>query len=117
MQGTRLPDAVLGEPGPGWDEWGGKADSPKQAPAGAYMKVTSRRQDGGEWVLWYIRDPEGRVGSIGRNHTVVEHDDGTITVAPSLDHKREEWSDDTEFAKIAGQGWHGWLRNGVWESW
>lgn len=98
MQGTRLPDAVMGEPGPGWEAWenGGSPGGPLCA-AGSYMKVTSRRQDGTETVLLYIKDPNGNIGSC-RTHTLAEHDDGTITVSPS----------------ILGDGYHGWLERGVW---
>ena len=100
MQGTRLPDAVMGEPGPGWDAWEGAA-RPRTviAPRGAYMKVL--KADGSTWC-WYVRDPNGDVCSIGFNvHAVTEYKDGTITVEPSI-------------ITPHGQGWHGFLRRGVW---
>lgn len=50
--------------------------------------------------VWVIRDPNGKLGSIGE-HTVTEHEDGTITVSPSI-------LDD------APGGWHGFLERGVW---
>lgn len=108
MQGTRLPDAVMGEPGPGWDAWGRKdARSHSQAllaPPGSYMKVTSPGPS--ESVMWWIVDPCGVAGTItSKHHAITEFADGTITVSPSIapaEHNRG--------------GWHGWLREGVWES-
>jgi hypothetical protein len=50
---------------------------------------------------WYVRPLMGPSG-VGRlsegAHTVTEHEDGTITVEPSL---------------VMPDGWHGWLRRGV----
>jgi hypothetical protein len=59
----------------------------------AYYRLGSR---------WFIRCMVGCVlGRIGpATHSVDEHDDGTITVSPSL---------------VMWQGWHGWLRRGVFE--
>ena len=52
---------------------------------------------------WQITAPDGKVGSLNPAvHTVTEHEDGTITVRPSLD-----------FSKRPGGGWHGWLEHGV----
>lgn len=49
---------------------------------------------------WYVRCMSG--ATVGRltegTHTVTEHDDGTITVEPSL---------------VMSNGWHGWLRRGI----
>ena len=58
-------------------------------------------QDG----VWYARPPGQHMGSL-ENHDVVEHDDGTITVSPSI--------------LITGYDgdclvqWHGYLERGVW---
>lgn len=93
MQGTRLPDAVFGVPGPGWDAFNGKT----QSAAGSYIKVD---YDGR--LEWWIVDPNGRVGRL-TTHTVEEHEDGTITVTPSI------------LDKTPG-GYHGWLERGVWRS-
>jgi hypothetical protein len=50
---------------------------------------------------WYVRCMSGVVmGRLGENHTVTEHEDGTITVEPSL---------------VMHNGWHGWLRHGEFE--
>lgn len=109
--GRRLPDAQHGEPGPGWDAW-------RDRLPGDYMRV-----DGGP--AWFICDPLGSVGQIGarRVHleplagmedtlvavlqppivepwTITEHDDGTISVTPSI---------------MDPGGWHGYLTRGVWE--
>ena len=102
MQGTRLPDAVMGEPGPGWDAWEREPAEgrPREllAPLGAYMKVS---KEGQHWC-WYIRDPTGDASSIRlEHHSVTEFEDGTITVSPSIVVRH-------------GNGWHGWLRRGVW---
>lgn len=58
---------------------------------------------------WYCCPPDKEddndpmLGTL-RNHTVVEHEDGTITVSPSI---------------LVGQGttntpWHGFLERGIW---
>ena len=57
--------------------------------------------------VWHVRPPDSEVhvGSIEK-HTVVEHEDGTITVSPSI-----------LLDQGAGlKGFHGYLRKGVWES-
>lgn len=47
---------------------------------------------------WIITAPDGSKGSLtADSHTVTEHEDGTITVEPSL---------------VMPSGWHGWLRRG-----
>lgn len=118
MQGTRLPDAVMGEPGPGWEAWEGRPSA--ECPSGAYMKVTSRRQDGVEFVRWYIVDPDGKIGSLGPRHAVTEHDDGTISVTPSIlandSRAASEQMGGAAPGAIAGPGWHGYLEHGVWRS-
>ncbi len=52
---------------------------------------------------WMIMFPDGRLGSL-KLHEVVEHDDGTITVSPSI--------------LVTGGGIatqiHGYLERGVW---
>lgn len=51
---------------------------------------------------WYLYLPGGGVGNL-TNHDVTEHDDGTITVSPSI-------------LVEAGRGRrHGFLRRGRWE--
>jgi len=60
---------------------------------GDYLKVP----DG----TWYVRPPGSHAGGIP-DHDVIEHEDGTITVSPSILLEGEE-------------GWHGYLKRGVWE--
>jgi hypothetical protein len=109
LEGIRLPDAVMGEPGPGWEAWEGQV-LPRTtiAKPGSYMKVrTRRRHEEGPDTLalwcWYIVCPNGDVCTIRDSHQVDEHENGTITVSPSI---------------VAPHGgcWHGWLKHGVWTS-
>ncbi len=57
--------------------------------------------------LWYVRPPgeNSMMGSLAR-HDVVEHDDGTITVSPSIliDYPNTD----------GGWTWHGYLEKGIW---
>lgn len=52
---------------------------------------------------WFACTPDGRLGDLS-NHEVTEHEDGTITVSPSI--------------LVSGGGsqgdWHGYLEKGVW---
>lgn len=50
---------------------------------------------------WYCRPPKGHTGCL-KEHNVTEHEDGTITVSPSI------------LITEAGQSWHGYLEKGVW---
>lgn len=54
---------------------------------------------------WKARPPGMHTGDLSR-HEVVEHEDGTITVAPSI--LVTEWDGDCEIK------WHGYLERGVW---
>lgn len=52
---------------------------------------------------WYGRSPDGTQVANLSGHQITEHEDGTITVSPSI--------------LIRGGGekdWHGWLKRGVW---
>ena len=76
--------------------------------------------------FWMLRAPNGQIGTITPvTHSVEEHDDGTITVSPSLDYKRCPQGDLCELCKGRDEafammyfdsGWHGWLRRGKWVS-
>jgi hypothetical protein len=58
--------------------------------------------------VWYCRAPvPGEIMFSGNltNHEVTEHEDGTITVSPSILIRRGR-----------GKEWHGWLERGVWRS-
>ncbi len=57
--------------------------------AGSYWKA----KDG----VWWAYPPKGSGGAL-INHTVTEHEDGTITVFPS----------------ILNNKWHGFLEHGIW---
>lgn len=50
---------------------------------------------------WYGMTPTGRMANL-TNHEVVEHDDGTITVSPSI------------LVSNNDESWHGYLERGVW---
>jgi hypothetical protein len=55
----------------------------------------------GEWFVW----PPGTYGAASiSDHTVVEHEDGTITVSPSIAYSTPDRDD----------YWHGYLEHGVW---
>ena len=54
---------------------------------------------GGHWLAMV---PSGDLGNLD-NHTITEHEDGTITVAPSI-----------LVSDNHGQRWHGYLEHGVW---
>ncbi len=82
-QGRRLPDVAAGEL-PDGESW-----------AGAYWR------SGGVWYCGVPEDGCG-LGNLTR-HTVVEHEDGTITVSPSM-----------LVTTGHGHGWHGYLERGVW---
>ena len=60
-----------------------------------------------EHKKWYCLPPQtgdfySGQGSLG-NHTIVEHEDGTITVSPSI-----------LMTGHHGKQWHGYLERGVW---
>lgn len=52
---------------------------------------------------WYCVTPNGHYGNLS-GHEVTEHEDGTITVSPSI-----LVSDDTK------ELWHGYLIHGEWQ--
>jgi hypothetical protein len=59
--------------------------------------------------VWYCMTPSGDMGNL-RQHEVAEHDDGTITVDPSILILRP-------MASGTGQEqYHGWLERGEWRS-
>ena len=67
--------------------------------------------DGAYWLeadgTWRVKTPNGMGGVLGRsNHHVVEHDDGTITVSPSILVDRPHRS--------TPMTWHGYLEHGAW---
>lgn len=119
MNGRRLPDgfncttdalAALGE---------------STTPHGSYWKETEGISAG----TWSIVTPNGRHGSIAK-HTVVEHEDGTITVSPSIlvytvEGRVYSAEERARMVELTGEeyvqrwergrpGWHGFLERGVW---
>lgn len=59
-----------------------------------------------ESSTWYCSTPTGGAGNLA-GHEVVEHDDGTITVSPSILVSTTVGGERREL-------WHGWLERGVW---
>ncbi len=55
--------------------------------------------------VWYAMTPNGRLGNLAA-HDVVEHEDGTITVTPSILVTTGSYN---------RQAWHGYLRHGIWQ--
>jgi hypothetical protein len=87
MIGQRLPD---GEP------------SPWPPPIGAYWRM-QKRVDSNE-LVFYAMTPNGLYANLA-GHNVIEHDDGTITVTPSILCRQPSVGE-----------WHGFLERGVWRS-
>lgn len=67
-------------------------------PAGGYCIILSA--DTGKKVLW-AKTPAGQVGRC-EDHDVVVHDDGTVSVSPSI------------LMTTGGTVWHGHLKRGIW---
>ncbi len=85
MNGTRLPDE---------SDWSSKH------PHGSYWKRNGS---------WFCITPRGDFGDLSK-HRVLEHDDGTITVNPSILITHHPHKGPPQ------QGWHGFLEGGVWRS-
>jgi hypothetical protein len=65
---------------------------------GSYCKLPN-----GDWAIY---SPGGTFGTISPTvHTIVEHEDGTITVSPSILFKH---------GRKKTEGWHGYLEKGIW---
>lgn len=82
---------------------GYKAENVKalyDGPPGGYVMVSNTET--GNKVLW-IKDPAGHVGRCSK-HEVTEHEDGTVTVSPSILSTQADH----------GHDWHGFLERGVW---
>jgi hypothetical protein len=87
MQGTRVEDNSA------WYDI-------EVTPPGSY----GRTKMDDEWV-WRCRTPNG-MGGLLSEHDVIEHDDGTITVSPSILVNRAH--------RTEPKTWHGYLERGVW---
>ena len=59
----------------------------------------------GPFGIWYARPPAQIDGLIANlvKHEVIEHEDGTISVHPSI-----------EVTRRPGERWHGYLERGTW---
>jgi hypothetical protein len=89
MQGKRLPDG----------------DTPREI--GDYCKAMN--QDGSLSDYWHLFLPNGQRGFIsGERHKITEHEDGTITVQPSILHHGLKDKPETQ--------WHGFLERGIWRT-
>lgn len=53
---------------------------------------------------WYAATPNDHIANLAR-HDVIEHEDGTITVSPSI-----------LVHAGSGEAWHGYLERGVWRA-
>lgn len=72
----------------------------------AYGRCTAELAQKGAAGHWQVTTPDGHVGRLDpKIHTITEHEDGTITVTPSIDMSQRHPG-----------GWHGWLTRGVWRS-
>lgn len=87
MQGRRLPDRP--------DGW-----LPKMEP-GDYVKVGD---------TWYAMTPNGAEAFLHPEHEITVHEDGSLTVAPSI---LIEGYEDNSYLHGPFR-WHGYLEHGVW---
>lgn len=75
-----------------------------QLQPGDYGRATNALAEGRPSGWWQVCCPDGSEGSLSpENHTVIEHEDGTITVSPSID-----------ISKRKAGAYHGFLQRGVW---
>ncbi len=72
---------------------------------GAYGRSTSPQITPGSPIGWWeVTAPDGSMGTLNPTiHTVTEHEDGAITVSPSID-----------FSKRRAGAYHGFLRKCEW---
>lgn len=73
---------------------------------GGYMLSDVTDKDVQTKPRWYCNTPNGHLGNLGL-HEVTEHEDGTITVSPSI---LVSTSRDGQKVEV----WHGFLEHGVW---
>lgn len=89
-----------------YPESNGYLDPAKIDQPACYGRATAPRVQGSAAGWWQVTTPDRHVGSLNPAvHTVVEHEDGTITVTPSID-----------MSQRTPGGWHGWLTRGVFRS-
>jgi hypothetical protein len=94
VQGGTLPMMRLKE----WQD-------PPVTHGAVYRSERAPRQEG-EVAHWWLVSPVMDSGRLSPHHTVTEHEDGTITVDPSVC-----------FDGPGKSGFHGFLKAGVWEWW
>lgn len=88
QQGRRYPDVPNG------------LDAHERMEPGGYRRVTYPKLG----TRWEATTPSGLEGNLSE-HEVSEHEDGTITVSPSI------------LINAGARGsWHGFLERGVWRS-
>lgn len=90
-----------------WKDWTDlkPGDYAKLPPTstGALVAKASEQND-----LWALCLPDGHYCHLSAKvHNITEHDDGTITVSPSILRKSTHDGD---------PGWHGYLECGVWRT-
>ena len=73
----------------------------KDADADGHLNLKEGEYGKGPDGIWYCRAPGNHTGSLAK-HTVVEHEDGTITVSPSI------------LINDGRSQWHGYLERGIW---
>jgi hypothetical protein len=110
MRGRRLPDTPYDE-------------LPDDVQPGDYWKLT---RNGEPWLSnepsnltrtsWMICTPNGLIGTL-RNHTVREHQGGTITIAPGDGSSNSVMVSGTPYGPGAQAvtEWHGYIYDGVWQ--
>lgn len=65
------------------------------------LNVGNYARDPREPRHWFARCPNGLIANLSA-HTVSEHEDGTISVTPSIE------------VTGGGKRWHGFLERGIW---
>jgi len=69
----------------------------------------------GKWSFdhnWYASSPGGHLAALTK-HKVVEHEDRTITVSPSILISTTRWNENSQKMERV-QRWHGYLEKGIW---
>lgn len=81
---------------------------PHELKPGEYVKFTQDGKDHGWYAIPADTDPDDWMCANLNSHQVIEHEDGTITVSPSIligGHNRQTGE---------RKEWHGYLEKGVW---
>lgn len=74
------------------------AEAQSRGEFGGYAPVTDEEGK----TVWYASTPSGMLAAL-RDHQVTEHEDGTVTVSPSI-----------ACQSPPDRKWHGFLERGVW---